>query len=279
MMCSSARAMSIFGAFFFSLASSGKSMVSGKRGGGANLGGGGVVAGFLKKGFGGGVGGGGGSGWVPDLLLKGQQRVYADLLANASVSVVVATGPAGSGKTMLACREAARLLLDGRMDRVIMTRPVVTVREEDLGYLPGGIGSKMDPYMRPLLDTFGEMIPEHEIMALIKSKRIEICPLGFMRGRTFKRSFIIADEMQNACPAQMLMLLTRLGMDSRMAITGDLAQSDVSRVSNGLRDLMERLSLCDDGLGLIRSVELGDSDVHRSEVVKSVLKLYRDITQ
>ena len=294
MMCSSARAMSIIGAFFFSLASSGKSMVSGKRGGGANLGGGGVVAGFLKKGFGGvggfGVGGGvgvggGGSGWVPDLLLKGQQRVYADLLANLNVSVVVATGPAGSGKTMLACREAARLLLDGRMDRVIMTRPVVTVREEDLGYLPGGIGSKMDPYMRPLIDTFGEMIPEQEIMALIKSKRIEICPLGFMRGRTFKRSFIIADEMQNSCQAQMLMLLTRLGMDSRMAITGDLAQSDLMvGGGNGLRDLVERLRFREEGgEGLIRSVELGDSDVHRSEVVKSVLKLYggdgRDITQ
>jgi phosphate starvation-inducible PhoH-like protein len=269
MMLSSA--MSIVSAFLFSLASSG--MASGKRLAATTTirGGGGI----LKKGC---VGGGGGV----ELLLKGQQRVYADLLANASVSVVVATGPAGSGKTMLACLEAARSLVEGRIDRVIMTRPVVTVREEDLGYLPGGIGSKMDPYMRPLMDTFGEIIPEQEIVGLIKSKRIEICPLGFMRGRTFKRSFIIADEMQNACPAQMLMLLTRLGLDSRMAITGDLAQSDLLvGETNGLRDLVEKLRLRDLSVGgsdgLIRSVELGGSDVHRSEVVKSVLKLYGDI--
>jgi len=256
--------MSKICALFLSLASGGKRSVSFTGGGG------GVGSGFLKKG--GSVGCGGG------ITINGQQRVYADFLE--STPVVVATGPAGSGKTLLACREAARSLLEGRMERIVMTRPVVTVREEDLGYLPGGIGCKMDPYMRPLLDVFGEMIAEQEIQSLIKSKRIEICPLGFMRGRTFKRSFIIADEMQNSCPSQMLMLLTRLGMDSRMAITGDLEQCDIHGVS-GLRDLVERLRLRDlvhgdDGLDalLIRHVELGVSDVHRSEVVKSVLKLY-----
>jgi phosphate starvation-inducible PhoH-like protein len=216
-------------------------------------------------------------GGMVDYIVRGggQQHIYMDVLANTSTSIVVATGPAGSGKTMFACREAARSLVEGRMERVIMTRPAVTVREEDLGYLPGGIGSKMDPYMRPLLDMFGEMMPEHEIMALIKSKRIEICPLGFMRGRTFKRSFIIADEMQNSCPAQMLMLMTRLGVDSRMAITGDLAQSDIGE-ANGLRDLVRRLgdSQLNPNDGVIRWVQLGAEDVHRSAAVRSVLKLY-----
>ena len=205
---------------------------------------------------------------------EGQQR-YMDLLNHKNVSILIGLGPAGTGKTLFSCHAAVNGLLTGTYQKIVLTRPVVSV-EEELGFLPGSLVQKMDPWTRPVFDIFLERFSKVKLDSMIHNGVIEISPLGYMRGRTFKNTFIIADEMQNSSPMQMKMMTTRMGEGSKMVITGDLNQSDRCE-KNGLVDLVDRLRRVSaaDG-GLIRMVELSNSDVQRSAVVREVLDLYGD---
>ena len=201
------------------------------------------------------------------------QQIYVDYMKTRTVSVVFGVGPAGSGKTLFACSTAIQELKQGYVDRIIITRPIISV-DEELGFLPGSIEQKMNPWTRPIFDIFSEFISISEIKYMVDNGVIEISPLAFMRGRTFKRCFIIADEMQNSSPKQMKMLLTRLGDDSRMVVTGDLKQSDRSN-DNGLYDFINRFQQSSTNFNSsIQYVELNDNDIQRNEIVSSILKIY-----
>jgi phosphate starvation-inducible PhoH-like protein len=201
------------------------------------------------------------------------QQTYVDYIKNRNVSVVFGVGPAGTGKTLFACSSAIQELKQGYVERIIITRPIISV-DEELGFLPGSIEQKMNPWTRPIFDIFSEFISLSEIKHMVDNGVIEISPLAFMRGRTFKRCFIIADEMQNSSPKQMKMLLTRLGDESRMVITGDLKQSDRSN-DNGLYDFINRFQESSTNFNSsIQYVELNDLDIQRSAVVSSILKIY-----
>jgi phosphate starvation-inducible PhoH-like protein len=202
------------------------------------------------------------------------QELYVNHLANSSVSIVLGIGPAGSGKTMFACQAAVQAMKKGDIDKVILTRPIVSVEDEQLGFLPGSIIQKMDPWTRPIFDTLMEFYSKHEIDTMVRNGVIEISPLAFMRGRTFKNAFIIADEMQNSTPNQMLMLASRIGDGSKMVITGDLLQSDRCQ-DNGLKDLMEKLEKTRP-LDTIKTVKLIADDVQRSAIVRQILDIYSD---
>jgi phosphate starvation-inducible PhoH-like protein len=201
------------------------------------------------------------------------QQTYVDYINDRNVSVVFGVGPAGSGKTLFACSSAIQELKQGYVDRIIITRPIFSV-DEELGFLPGSIEQKMNPWTRPIFDIFSEFISLSEIKHMVDNGVIEISPLAFMRGRTFKRCFIIADEMQNSSPKQMKMLLTRLGDESRMVITGDLKQSDRYN-DNGLYDFIKRFQESSTNFNSsIQYVELNDLDIQRSAVVSNILKIY-----
>ena len=202
------------------------------------------------------------------------QKKYVELLSNNSVDVVVTLGPAGTGKTLFACATAVQELQRGNIQKIVLTRPVVPV-EEDIGYLPGNMIAKMNPWTRPIFDILEEFYSVRDIDNMLNSGVIEISPLGFMRGRTFKRAFIIADEMQNSSPNQMLMLATRLGEKSRMVVTGDLKQSDRME-SNGLLDLMQKIEAFKGERDLIRMVSMDHRDVQRSQVVSKILEIYEE---
>jgi phosphate starvation-inducible PhoH-like protein len=199
-----------------------------------------------------------------------QQR-YVELLDDPAVSILLGVGPAGTGKTLFACNAAVKSLKSGDVNKIIMTRPVVPV-EEDIGFLPGDLITKMNPWTRPIFDILTEFYLQKDIDAMLQSGVIEISPLAFMRGRTFKCAFILADEMQNSSPNQMLMLTTRLGEGSKMVITGDLKQSDRS-VDNGLAELMRKLKVYGD-CDSIKMVEMENSDVERSDAVSKILDIY-----
>ena len=169
-----------------------------------------------------------------------QQVAYMKWLKDPSVSLCLGVGPAGTGKTLLACHAAMDSLERGDVSKIVMTRPLVSVHKEDIGFLPGGIGAKLQPWVVPVLDTLAERWSKKALEGMIRDGVIEIAPLGFMRGRTFKRTFVLADEVQNASPDQVLMLITRLGEGSKMAMTGDVLQSDFG-AGNGLVDLLRRL--------------------------------------
>ena len=153
-----------------------------------------------------------------------KQEVYYKYINDDDLSLVIATGPAGTGKTLFPTQHAAKLLLDTKK-KVVLTRPLISV-DEEIGYLPGTINQKMDPWIIPIFDVLREFFPQQTLNAFIAEKRLEIVPLAFMRGRTFKDTFIIGDELQNTSNKQMLMLLTRLGENSKMIITGDIHQCD-----------------------------------------------------
>ena len=195
---------------------------------------------------------------------------YCNLLADKEVSILAGIGPAGCGKTAFACHAAVKALSMGEVDRVVLTRPLVSV-DEELGFLPGSIEQKMDPWIRPTMDIMREFYTSNEIRRFIEDGTIEISPLAYMRGRTFRRAFLIADEMQNSSPNQMLMMLTRVGESSRLIITGDLLQSDRME-ANGLADFYNRAKKCNDTT--IQYVNFGIDDVQRSPVVASILRLY-----
>jgi len=204
---------------------------------------------------------------------KNQERLVL-ALQSSEQHIVVTTGPAGSGKTYLAMLAAVKAFREGEIDRIVLTRPAVTVEDEKHGFLPGDLNQKMDPWVRPLTDILREYYRQPDINAMIADQKIEIAPLAFMRGRTFRNSWIIADEMQNATPAQCKMLMTRIGEGSKIVITGDVEQADRNLGNNGLIDLCSRLG--EGGVKGIAVCNLDNRDIQRHKIIDSVLRLYSD---
>ena len=222
------------------------------------------------------------------------QKTYVQYLGEPDTKIVLGVGAAGSGKTLFACYTAIQELRRGTISKIIMTRPIVPVEEEEIGFLPGSLINKMDPWTRPIFDILLEFYTQKDIDAMLQGGVIEISPLAYMRGRTFKRAFIIADEMQNSSPNQMLMLTTRLGEGSKMVITGDLKQSDRGS-NNGLSDLLQKIKAYNNyralfsGMGnssasatvvgslvSIKYVELSTHDVQRSAIVSQIIDIYEN---
>ena len=199
------------------------------------------------------------------------QEIYTSILRNKHKKIVVANGPAGTGKTLFATEYGIRHFFSGSYEKLIFTRPSVSV-DEDLGYLPGTLEDKMAPWIRPIYDILYQFISVKEVQTLLEDKIIEIAPLGFMRGRTFKNAWIVADEMQNCTMSQMKMLLTRMGENSRLVITGDLDQHDKRDELNGLEDFLRRFR--GKRSSSISSFEFDKEDIQREEVVKEVLDIY-----
>ena len=200
------------------------------------------------------------------------QEAYVLKLLDPTKDIVFGVGPAGTGKTLLAVQVAVKLFKDGVIDRIIVTRPAVSA-DEDLGFLPGTLEQKMAPWTRPIFDVLREYFSAKEIEGMIEEQIIESVPLAFMRGRTFKRSFILADEMQNTTHNQMKMLLTRLGEGSMMAVTGDLAQADRLK-DNGLLNFMKLLQ--SSNVSYLDIVQFEQGDIERHKAVKEVLQIYGD---
>jgi phosphate starvation-inducible PhoH-like protein len=184
--------------------------------------------------------------------------------------LVFGLGPAGTGKTYLAVAVAVAMLTRGSVDRIVLSRPAVEAGER-LGFLPGDLREKVDPYLRPLYDALYDMMPAEQVMKRMSSGDIEIAPLAFMRGRTLAHSFVILDEAQNTTPMQMKMFLTRLGENSRMAVTGDLSQVDLpAGQKSGLRDALEAVEDVP-GIGVTRFSEV---DVVRHQLVAKIVAAY-----
>lgn len=193
-------------------------------------------------------------------------------LTDPNTYVTVAVGPAGTGKSYLAMLAALKAFKSGECQKIILTRPAVGVEDEKHGFLPGDLNKKMEPWTRPLLDIMKEFYHPKDVMKMIEDEVIEISPLAFMRGRTFKNAWIVADEMQNATPNQVKMLLTRIGENSKIIVTGDVEQTDKNTSNNGLLDLCAKLKASKfTGLEVC---ELGVRDVQRHPIISSVLQLY-----
>ncbi|WP_367182342.1 PhoH family protein [Treponema sp.] len=189
-----------------------------------------------------------------------------------SCDLVFAVGPAGSGKTFLAVAEALRLLLSHQVNTIILTRPVVEAGES-LGYLPGALEDKINPYIRPLFDAMNTILPRESVKRLCESSAIEIAPLAYMRGRTLNDCAVILDEAQNTTPEQMKMFLTRLGENSKMFITGDITQIDLpKKIPSGLVHALKVL----DGLPGIAIKKLTAEDVVRNELVRKIISAYEN---
>jgi phosphate starvation-inducible PhoH-like protein len=196
------------------------------------------------------------------------QRAYLDAIAK--LDIVVSIGPAGTGKTYLAVAMAVDALLKSRVKRIILARPAVEAGE-NLGFLPGDLQEKVDPYLRPLYDALEDMMPHDRVRRALESRTIEIAPLAYMRGRTLADAFVILDEAQNATTAQMKMFLTRLGLNSRTVITGDKTQIDLPRRDeSGLLEI-ERILKGIEGIGFIY---LDAADVVRHRLVKDIISAY-----
>jgi len=201
------------------------------------------------------------------------QKQYIQKLQDEANSILFAIGPAGTGKTLLAVQAGVKAFQEGKVEKLIVTRPAVSV-DEDLGFLPGDLNEKMAPWTRPIFDVLGEYYQQKDVADMLMEGIIEISPLAYMRGRTFKNSWIIADEMQNATTNQMKMLLTRLGENSKMIVTGDLAQADRLQ-DNGLIDFCNLLGK-HKKLEHIDIVHFTQKDIERHDAVKEVLSIYGD---
>jgi phosphate starvation-inducible PhoH-like protein len=204
------------------------------------------------------------------------QETYIDLLSDPNKLIIFATGPAGTGKTMLAVLAAIRALRSGEATKIIITRPAVGVDDEKHGFLPGDLNQKMEPWTRPIFDIMHEYYKPQETARMLDDQVIEISPLAYMRGRTFKNAWIIADEMQNATPGQMKMLLTRLGENSKIVVTGDTRQADRKENDNGLLDFKGLVDQYQNSK-YVAGVEFAGKDIHRHPAVAEVLKIYKEI--
>lgn len=219
------------------------------------------------------------------------QGAYVNALENRDIPIVFGIGPAGCGKTLFACLTAVKQLRAGKIKKILLTRPIVPVEEEEIGFLPGNLVKKMDPWTRPIFDILLEFYPQRDLDHMIQNGIIEISPLAFMRGRTFKHSFVIADEMQNSTPNQMMMLTTRIGDSSKMVITGDLKQTDRDLHGNGLSDLISKVEAYQADLMPLHTesgsifpiqykkdieiVRMSASDVQRNPIVTRILDIYQ----
>ena len=196
------------------------------------------------------------------------QLAYMEALQRHEM--VFALGPAGTGKTYLAVAQAVAMLMAGRVERIVLCRPAVEAGER-LGFLPGDLKEKIDPYLRPLYDALHDMMPVDQVLRRLGNGEIEVAPLAFMRGRTLAHAFVILDEAQNTTEAQMKMFLTRMGEGTRMVITGDLTQIDLPPgVRSGLRDAVETL----EGVAGIGFTRFGTRDVVRHTLVARIVDAY-----
>lgn len=196
------------------------------------------------------------------------QAAYLDALSRKAM--VFGLGPAGTGKTYIAVAKAVEMKLAGQVDRIILSRPAVEAGER-LGFLPGDMRDKIDPYLRPLYDALYDMMPGDLVVKLLASGEIEVAPLAFMRGRTLSNAFVILDEAQNTTPVQMKMFLTRMGENSRMVVTGDLSQVDLPLgVKSGLRDTLDIV----EGIDEIGQVTFTHRDVVRHDLVTRIVTAY-----
>ncbi len=196
----------------------------------------------------------------------GQQRYVEAVTDNI---ITFAIGPAGTGKSWLAVALAVRALQAGQVDRIVLTRPLVEAGER-VGFLPGDLMAKVDPYFRPLYDALFDMLDRDTAQRLLERGEVEVAPLAFMRGRTLNNSFVILDEAQNTTPEQMKMFLTRLGFGSRVIVTGDVSQTDVPGGRSGLADLKPVLS----GISGLDFVYLTSRDVVRHRIVQDIVEAY-----
>ena len=196
------------------------------------------------------------------------QTVYFKLLNTKNI--VIAVGPAGTGKTYVAVAKALSCLQEGKVNKIILSRPAVEAGEK-LGFLPGDLKEKVDPFLRPIYDALYSMLPFEQVEKKILNNVIEIAPIAFMRGRTLEDCFIILDEAQNTTRTQMKMFLTRLGKNSKMVVVGDVTQIDlVSERDSGLKDAVKKLKKIDD----IGFIELYEKDVVRHDLVKKIINAY-----
>lgn len=200
------------------------------------------------------------------------QERYVKLLNNSANHIVFALGPAGTGKTMLATQFAIKALQAGEIERIIITRPAVSTDEQH-GFLPGTIIQKMEPWVMPILDVFKEHYHPLEVQKMMEDGTIEISPLAYMRGRTFKRAVVIFDESQNATPEQMKLVLSRIGEDARIIITGDINQHDKKFAVNGLSDFVSRFEEAEGVPGIVVH-RFALQDVERHPVIESILRVY-----
>jgi len=202
---------------------------------------------------------------------EGQQR-YLDAMQSHDLTFCI--GPAGTGKTYLAVAVGASLLKHGQVKRIVLARPAVEAGER-LGFLPGDLQAKVNPYLRPLFDALHDMIDFEQVKRFMLNDVIEVIPLAFMRGRTLNDCVVILDEAQNTTPAQMLMFLTRLGHDSKMIVTGDISQVDLPPdVPSGLADAMQKLR----GIRGIGMVQLERGDIVRHRLVQNIVNAYERLT-
>jgi len=199
------------------------------------------------------------------------QEDYLLKLNDEQKHIVFAVGPAGTGKTMLAVQWAINEFKSGFVDKIIVTRPAVSVDEQH-GFLPGDLNQKMEPWTRPIFDVFAENFCAKEVERLIREGYVETSPLAYMRGRTFKKAVIIADEMQNATPSQMKMLLTRIGEGSKMVVTGDLQQAD-RPTNNGLLEFLQLYNNFQNHR-YVDMCQFTRGDIERHEAVKEILSIY-----
>ncbi len=197
-----------------------------------------------------------------------QQASYMQALLTHDI--ILGAGPAGTGKTYLAVAAGVAMLIEGKVDRLILSRPAVEAGEQ-LGFLPGDLKEKVDPYLRPLYDALYDMLPGDRVNRYLATNVIEIAPLAFMRGRTLSRAFVILDEAQNTTPAQMKMFLTRLGEGAHMVLTGDLSQTDLpSSMKSGFRDAIEKLSTIEE----VAIVHFKRGDIIRHPLTAKIVEAY-----
>ncbi len=198
------------------------------------------------------------------------QRTFVEAMEGSTLTI--ATGPAGTGKTFLSVVMAIRALKEHEVARVILSRPAIEAGES-LGFLPGDLREKVDPYMRPLYDALGELLEQSATARFMERGTIEVAPLAYMRGRTLSEAFVILDEAQNATPEQLKMFLTRLGSGSKMVVVGDVTQIDLVGTRSGLVDAVKRLAAIED----VSIIELNENDIVRHPLVTRIVRAYADV--
>lgn len=206
------------------------------------------------------------------------QENYLDALDDSGKTIVIATGPAGTGKTFLSTMFAIKSLIEGRFKKIVITRPTVSTGE-DIGFLPGSLYDKLAPWSVPILDIFKEIYPAAAVERMIKDEVLEVAALGMMRGRTLANSIVMLDESQNATPSQVLMMATRIGNNSKLIINGDLKQHDRGFEHSGLKDIVERFKRYQARGHVSQRIvvcEFGLGDIERNPVVEEVLRMYEN---
>jgi phosphate starvation-inducible protein PhoH and related proteins len=206
--------------------------------------------------------------------LNENQGKYIDMLNNSNKCIVVAHGPAGTGKTKCCVETGVRHLVEGKTNRLVITRPAIPVDNEQHGFLPGSLDQKLKPWLLPIFDNIRNTYNDDQVLNLMENNLIEIAPLAFMRGRTFDNAWIILDEGQNCTSSQMLMVLTRIGKNSKLVITGDPQQHDRGFQENGLSDLLSRLERSPASNNMVGVIEFNKGDIERHAVIADILDLY-----